>query len=160
MSISVEFVDAVNHNMWEITLSTQDEIFVNESWYHEDVLLVNLSNQEPFTGRTTWSDLEMLHYQILLLTAFDKVVPDHPMDDISVRFREPFATFRFLATCIAKMAKIEGIDGFDKIEIVRPLDARIVVDFRKTFRFNWNAYVPPAPPPAKPVFQLVVDNTK
>lgn len=161
MGISVDFVDAVHSHTWSVELSDQDEIFLNEVWYKEDQLLVGLSHQEPFKNRTTWSDLEMVHYQILLMKAFDLLGENHPMDDITVRFREPFATFRFLATGIVKMSKLNGVDGFDNLTISRPREARIVVDFRRIYRFDWDSYVPPAPKPkiVNP-FQIVVDNTK
>ena len=160
MNVTVDFVDAVNSNVWSINLTLQDEIFINDVWYREDILLVDLSKTEPFTGKTTWSDLEILHYQILLFRAFDKLLPDHPIDELAIKFKEPFQTFKFLASAIAKMANIEGITGYDRIIIARPFDSRVVVDFRRTFRFNWDTYVPPAPKPKRAPFQLVVDNTK
>ncbi|MNY29957.1 hypothetical protein D3C86_1640340 [compost metagenome] len=103
----------------------------------------------------------MVHYQILLFKAFDLLGVNHPMDEVTVRYREPFSTFRFLAMAIVKMSKLNGVDGFDSLTIARPREARVVVDFRRTYRFDWDSYVPPAPKPkfVNP-FQVIVDNTK
>lgn len=160
MVISVDFVDAIHGHAWSVELQDQDEIFLNDVWFKEDALLVGLSAQEPFVGRTTWSDLEMVHYQILLFRAFDLLGSDTPMDEITVRYREPFSTFRFLATAITKLAKLDGVTGFDNVTISRPRDNRVAVDFRRLFRFDWDSYVPPKPKPKGNPFQVIVDNTK
>ncbi len=160
MVTTVDFIDSIHGHSWSIELQDQDEIFLNDVWYKEDALLVGLSQQEPFVGRTTWSDLEMVHYQILLFKAFDHLESDTPMDEISIRYREPFSTFRFLSTAVSKLAKLEGITGFENISIYRPKDNRVIIDFRRVFRFDWDSYVPPRPKPKGNPFQVIVDNTK
>lgn len=160
MVTTVDFIDSIHGHSWSIELQDQDEIFLNDVWYKEDALLVGLSQQEPFVGRTTWSDLEMVHYQILLFKAFDHLDADTPMDEISIRYREPFSTFRFLSAAVSKFAKLEGIAGFENISIYRPKDNRVIIDFRRVFRFDWDSYVPPRPKPKGNPFQVIVDNTK
>lgn len=164
MQVEVFFVDAVHDLNWTVELSERDEIFVNDVWYKEDVLLVELKDQEPFRNRTTWSDLEVIHFQLLLFKCFDLLREDHPMDDTTVRYREPFATFRFMAAAIVKMCRLNDINGFDQMTILRPKEGRVVIDFRRTFRFDWDAYMPPRPEPVlkpkKNPFQVIVDNTK
>lgn len=167
MQITVDFIDVPCDHSWSVELTDRDEIFINDVWYKEDSLLVELKDQEPFSGRTAWCDLDMIHYQLLLFKCFDLLGENHPMDDLTVKYKEPFATFKFLASAIVKMSKLNGVMGFDTVTIMRPRENRIVVDFRRTYRFDWESYVPPKPehtaeiiPIKKNPFQLVVDNTK
>lgn len=166
MGIVIDFVDIPHDNVWSVELTTKDEVLVNDVWYREDQLLVELSHQEPFLGKTKWCDLEMIHYQLLLYKAFDLLDPQTKVTTFNVEHREPFLTFSFLASAIVKMCHINGISGFDRVMISRPVESRITVDFRKTFRFDWDQYVPPAPPEkidkAAKVnpFRVVVDNSK
>lgn len=156
----VDFIDGVHGNTWAIELNEKDTIFLNDTWYREDELLVDLSNTtEPFRGRTCWADLELIHYQLLLFRAFDYLKPNSAEDELAVRFREPFSTFRFLASALVKMSYLNGVSGFDNVLISRPKEARVTIEFRLTHRFDWDEYVPPQPR-AKPTFQVVVDNTK
>jgi hypothetical protein len=156
----VDFIDAVHGNTWSVELSEKDTIFVNDTWYRQDELLVDLSDtSELFAGKTAWADLELIHYQLLLFRAFDYLRPKHTEDEMTVRFKEPFATFRFLAAALVKFHYLNGVTGFDTLVISRPKEAQVVIDFRLTTRFDWNEYTPPKPP-AKPIFHVVVDNTK
>lgn len=156
----VDFHDSVSVNVWAVELTDKDEIFVNETWYRQDELLVDLaSTSEMFADKTCWADLELTHYELLLLRTFDYLKPNASADDIAVRFSEPFSTFKFLATALIKSQRLNGIDGFDTLVIKRPSEARITLEFKRTFVFDWNDYVPPKPAP-KPTFQVVVDNTK
>jgi hypothetical protein len=118
-----------------------------------------LSHTEPFKGRTTWSDLEMVHYQIMFLHAFDKIPMSHPIDDLSVGYKEPFISFRFLASAAIKHARVNGVTGMDLLSVSRPREDRITMDFRRTYRFDFQNYSPPIIPKV-PLFQVVVDNTK
>ena len=162
MQVNVEFVDSTLGHSWTTELSERDEIFVNDVWYKEDSLLVELCDQELFRNKTTWSDLELIHYQLLLMKCFDHLGPNPAMDDITLRYKEPFLTFRFFASCVVKMARIDGLTGFDTLTIARPKENRILIDFRKTFKFDWNEFTPPNVEPIvkKHPFQLIVDNTK
>jgi len=164
MQVRVDFVDSLNAINWVVELTDRDEIFLNEVWYKSDVLLDELKDQEPFRNRTRWSDLEMIHYQLLLFKCFDLLGPDTPLDDLTIRYKEPFSTFRFFASAIVKMSRVDGVTGFDEMTIMRPKESRIVVDFRRTFRFDWDAYIPPRPEPKVEVkknpFHVIVDNTK
>lgn len=163
MQVRIDFNDVPYDHAWSVELTDQDEIFINDVWFKEDILLVELKGQEPFTGRTTWSDLEMIHYQLLLIKCFDLLGENHPLDDVTVRYREPFSTFKFLASALVKMSRINGVTGFDRVLITRPVEDRILIEFSRSFRFDWSAYVPPKieqKPVKRNPFQVVVDNTK
>jgi hypothetical protein len=162
----VDFIDDFNKNYWSITLGSDDEVLINDTWYKEDELLVGLSLTKPFFGCYTWADLEILHYQILLLKCFDKLQPNSTSTDLPINYREPFSTFRFLASAVAKMSKINGIEGFDNLIIARRSESKISIDFKKTFNFDFSTFNPvlnnkPIPvQKEQPVFSIVIDNTK
>lgn len=157
----VEFTDFNNSLSWAAEITDQDEIFLNDVWFKEDILLVGLSDTAPFEGKTTWSDLEMIHYQILFFRCFDHLDSSVDMSEISVRFKEPFLTFKFFASCVAKMARTEGIQGFDSIRVMREESNRIIISFSKTFDFDWDKYVPiEKRQPTRFPFRVIVDNTK
>lgn len=166
MGIIFEFVDVVEDHIWSVEMTTREENKVNDAWYREDTLLVELSDQEPFAGKTRWCDLEMIHYQLLLFKAFDLLRSDAEVTTYNIEHRQPFLTFTFLASAIVKLNKLNGVDGFDRLIIARPRDSIVNIDFRKSYRFDWDRYIPPAPipqisvkPKANP-FRVVVDNSK
>jgi hypothetical protein len=166
MGIIAEFVDVPNNLVWSTELTSRDENMVNDAWYREDNLLVELDGQEPFVGKTRWCDLEMIHYQLLLFKAFDYMKPDTQVTTYNIEHRQPFLTFTFLTSCIVKFNKLNGLDGFDRVIVSRPFSPNVNVDFRKVYRFDWNRYVPPSPQTQSLTttktnpFHVVVDNTK
>jgi hypothetical protein len=157
----VEFTDFKNSISWAAELTDQDEIFLNDVWFKEDVLLVGLSDTAPFEGKTTWSDLEMLHYQILFFRCFEHLDAGVQMDELTLRLKEPFLTFKFFASCVSKLARTEGIQGFDAIRVMREESNRIIISFNKSFEFDWDRYTPETKRvPTKFPFRVIVDNTK
>jgi len=163
MEPTIVFLDAVRGNEWSLKLTDADMIFLNETWYKEDELLIGLCTTNPFFGRTTWSDLELVHYQILFIQAFKTLTEKASDNEVSLRYREPFLTFRFLASALVKMSRLNSVDGFDIIEISYADEDKIRIEYRRTCDFDFTRFVPPPlaiPKPVENPFKVVVDNTK
>lgn len=158
----IYFTDEIKNLTWSYEYSPQDEIQVDRAWYREDSLLVQLSETDPFVGRTTWSDLETLHYQILLLKCFDHLQDDHPDDSFTLNHKEPFMSFRFLSSALIKQTRISGTAGFELLSIMRKANGRLSVDFSKSFSFGYpdTAIVTPDVSARPNPFRIVVDNSK
>lgn len=158
----IYFTDEIKNLTWSYEYSPQDEIQVDRFWYTEDTLLLQLSETDPFVGRTMWSDLDALHYQILLLKCFDHLEDDHPSDSVTLNFKEPFMSFRFLSSAFIKQARINGVTGFELLSIVRKSNGRLAMDFSKSYSFAYPSTAIIAPEPARKInpFRIVVDNSK
>lgn len=152
------FSDDVLNLSWSAELTDKDDVFLNDVWYNGDQLLLELSRTVPmFYNKTSWSDLDLDHFQVLILKCFDHLQEDQNMDQLTLSYKEPFTSFRFLAGAFIKCARIADVRGFEMVSFKRTRNGRLHVELTKTFSFAFEEVSRPKP---KPSFTVVVDNTK
>lgn len=152
--MKVIFGDHVSDKFWSIEITDADELYIDDIWKLDDTLFLNMKNN-IFENIFSWSDLDLIHYQILIYATFDLVKnSDDKLDEITTRFREPFYSLRLIATSLIKYFYLNNLQGFDTLYISRSDDNKIHINTEKKFVFSFNETKP------KNKLQLVIDNTK
>lgn len=138
---------------WECDITDSDIKNVVSTWYIDDELLVGLSSSPSFENKTAWSDLSKDNIYTLILHCFSKIRADDSDKKIE-RLEEPYSSFKFLTGVLIRHLELNGVSGFDRVNITRNVFGKLTVKFSLQETFSIDTIKP------APVFKIVVDNEK
>lgn len=151
------FNDQINDRFWSNDITSADERLIDDIWYNDDTLFLNMQHSKVFAGISSWSELSLMHYHILIYATFDMLdsFNGKDIDEITFRFREPFTSLRYIAAALRKFFILDYVSGFDTIIISRDKQNKVYIKLEKEYVFSFEDNKP-----KNNVIQLVVDNTK
>lgn len=68
--VSILVNDYVSNDNYYLHHTDNDLKKIEDNWYHQDSLLVNLQHTSLFKNRTRWCDLKPIHFNLLIVRNF------------------------------------------------------------------------------------------
>lgn len=154
--------DLIADNRITLYLTSDDFKALDELWEKEDSYLKELQGTELFKGRLSWSQLEPVHFRVILMSALAKVGKlsiEQRNDDDDPTMNDLFFLVAGLVRCLASKTGAEiTIIRFNRVK-----DNEVLYDFSAEVNMllEYDA-TKPSPkaktPPSKNGFRIVHDS--
>lgn len=156
MATSVIIDDYVLRKRSSLLFNENQFRAVQENWMKTDPLLMELQHFDAFKGRETWSELDAIHFRMLIVTTF--TARDKKVDEKD-RFNDNIPVVQSLYYLLMGLAySIQSKTGLavDVLRVNRVDESDVSFEFSLTMMADKKPLIQPP----KPGFQVVVDNTK
>jgi hypothetical protein len=131
---------------------------VKERWSEPDILLAELQHFDTFKGKTSWDQLDPLHFRMLIsttMTARDtKLDPKDYFNDKVPLVQSLYLLLMGLVYCLHSRTGL----AVDTIRVMRISDSNVSFESTITLIADRRPEALPAPP--KPGLSIIVDNTQ
>jgi hypothetical protein len=140
--------DFINDQRTLHLLTDNEFAAIDMTWTKPDSILADMQGIDLFTDRLCWSDLDPIHYRLMIETNLEPYgkLPERQRTDIKNKITN---SLRFLIGCLITCLQNRADIMIELIHINRDATNNVSYDF--------TAVLPPLP--KKKAFRVVVDNT-
>lgn len=121
--------DYVVDRRMKLFFDQEDFDLLEEQWGVKDEILVDLQGTSLFAGRTTWAELDALHYRILIATTMAKTFAliEEGREDAANAALE---SMTFLITALVRCIEERGECHVEMLRLVRVGEIDLVVEYQ------------------------------